>query len=321
MSLPSGAKLGPYEVLAPIGAGGMGEVYRARDTRLDRTVAIKVLSAELSSNPDLRQRFEREARAVSSLNHPNICTLHDIGHQDGVDYLVLEYLEGESLNERLESGPLSLDQALRCAIQVGDALDRAHRSGVVHRDLKPGNVMLTKTGAKLLDFGLAKRAEPAVRGDPESSGLATRSKALTEKGTLLGTIPYMAPEQIEGREADARTDLWALGVILYEMVTGRRAFAASSPASLIGAILKDEPRPMRELMPLAPASLERLVKACLAKDPDERWQSAHDLVAELRWIESGSAAGGEAGTTSASLRSLHRARSWALGALALLAVI
>src|SRR5262245_3129939 len=266
MSLPSGSKLGPYEVLAPLGAGGMGEVYRARDTRLDRTVAIKVLTEHLAHSPDLRQRFEREARAVSSLNHPHICVLHDIGHQDGIDYLVLEYLEGESLHHRLEKGPLPLEQALRYGSEIADALGRAHRSGVVHRDLKPGNVMLTKTGAKLLDFGLARVAKPILGGDADLSDLATQSKPRTGAGTLLGTIPYMAPEQIEGREADARTDIWALGALLYEMVTGKRAFMATSPASLIGPILKDEPRPMRELTPLAPPSLERLVKTCLAKD-------------------------------------------------------
>jgi eukaryotic-like serine/threonine-protein kinase len=283
MSLPSGAKLGPYEVMAPLGAGGMGEVYRARDTRLDRTVAIKVLPEHLAQSPDLQQRFEREARAVSAINHPHICALYDIGHQDGTDYLVLEYLEGESLHDRLAKDPLPLDQALRRATEIADALDKAHRSGVVHRDLKPGNVILTKAGAKLLDFGLAKRAEPVVKGDERLSALATRAP-LTEKGTLVGTIPYMAPEQIEGREADARTDIWAFGALLYEMVTGKRAFVGTSPASLIGAILKDEPPPIRELKPLTPPSLERLVKTCLAKDPDERWQNAHDLVAELRWI-------------------------------------
>jgi eukaryotic-like serine/threonine-protein kinase len=293
MAFSTGARLGPYEVLSSLGAGGMGEVYRARDTRLDRTVAIKVLPEHLARNPDLRQRFEREAKAVSGLNHPHICVLHDIGHQDGTDFLVLEYLEGESLHDRLEKGPLPLDQVLRYATEIADALDKAHRSGVVHRDLKPGNVMLTKSGTKLLDFGLATRTEPIVTGDAELSALATRAKPLTEKGTLLGTIPYMSPEQIEGREVDARTDVWALGCLLYEMVTGKRAFEGASSASLIGAILKDEPRPIRELKPLAPTSLERLVRACLAKDPDERWQSAHDLVTELRWVaEEGSAAPG-----------------------------
>lgn len=287
MPLSLGTRLGPYEVLSPLGAGGMGEVYLAKDTRLDRTVAIKVLPEHLAQNPDLRQRFEREARAVSSLNHPHICVLHDIGHQDGIDYLVLEYVEGESLADRLAKGPLPLDQALRLAIEIADALDKAHRHGVIHRDLKPGNVMLTKAGAKLLDFGLARLEKPILTGDDDLSGLATRDKPLTAKGTLLGTVQYMAPEQVEGREADARTDLWALGALIYEMVTGRRAFEANSPASLIGAILKDEPKPIRELKPLTPPSLERLVKTCLAKDPDERWQNAHDLAAELKWIAEG----------------------------------
>ena len=264
-------------------------MYRAKDTRLDRTVAIKVLPAEVASEPDRRARFEREAKAVSSLNHPHICVLHDIGRQEGIDYLVMEYLEGESLHHRLEKGPLPLDQALRCATEIADALDKAHRSGVIHRDLKPSNVILTKAGAKLLDFGLAKTAKPIVTSDADLSALAT-ARPLTEKGTLLGTLHYMAPEQIEGREADARADIWALGCVLYEMVTGKRAFAGNSHASLIGAVLKDEPRPMRELKPLAPPSFERLVKTCVAKDPDERWQSAHDIVAELRWMaEAGSA--------------------------------
>src|SRR5262245_15846441 len=244
MPLPSGAKLGPYEVLSRLGAGGMGEVYRARDTRLDRTVAIKVLPEHLARDPSLRQRFEREARAVSSLNHAHICVLHDIGRQDGIDYLVLEYLEGESLHDRLAKGPLPLEQALRYATQIADALDKAHRTGVVHRDLKPGNVMLTKSGAKLLDFGLASVAKPVIAGDADLSDLATPWKPLTGAGTLLGTIPYMAPEQIEGHEADSRTDIWALGAILYEMLTGQRAFIATSPASLIGTILKDDPKPI-----------------------------------------------------------------------------
>jgi serine/threonine protein kinase/Tol biopolymer transport system component len=284
MALAPSTRLGPYEVLSSLGAGGMGEVYRAKDTRLERTVAIKVLPEHLASNPDLRQRFEREARTVSGLNHPHICVLHDIGQQDGTDYLVLEYLEGETLADRLRKGPLPLDQALRYGTQIADALDKAHRHGVIHRDLKPGNVMLTKSGAKLLDFGLARKAKPVLSSEDELSGLATQAKPLTGKGTLLGTVQYMAPEQIEGREADARTDLWAFGALLYEMVTGRRAFEGGSGASLIGSILKDEPRPIRELKPLTPPSLERLARTCLAKDPDERWQNAHDLVAELRWI-------------------------------------
>jgi Tol biopolymer transport system component len=317
MSLASGAKLGPYEVLAPLGAGGMGEVYRARDTRLDRTVAIKVLPEHLAASADLRQRFEREARTVSSLNHPHICVLHDIGQQDGVDFLVLEYLDGESLHDRLDKGPLPLEQALRYATEIAEALTMAHRSGVVHRDLKPSNVMLTKAGVKLLDFGLAKRAEPVVKGDAQLSGLDTRARPLTEKGTLLGTIPYMSPEQIEGREADARTDLWGLGCLLYEMATGKPAFAGSSAAGLIGAILKDAPKPIRELKPLTPPSLERLVKACLAKDPDERWQSAHDVADELRWIA------GEASRPSATVAetspsaALARWAPWLLAAAGL----
>jgi eukaryotic-like serine/threonine-protein kinase len=284
VSLSSGTRLGPYEVLGPLGAGGMGEVYRAKDTRLARTVAIKVLPEHLAYDQDLRQRFEREARAVSSLNHPHICVLHDIGNQDGTDYLVLEYLEGESLHDRLEKGPLPLDQVVRYAIEIADALDKAHRHGVIHRDVKPGNVMLTKGGAKLLDFGLARVAKPIVSGDVDVSDLATPPTPLTGAGTLLGTVPFMAPEQIEGREADARTDIWALGALIYEMVTGRRAFVGNSPASLVGAILKDQPPRMRELQPLTPHSLERLVKTCPDKDPDERWQNAHDVAAELRWI-------------------------------------
>jgi serine/threonine protein kinase len=284
VSLAAGARLGAFEILSRLGAGGMGEVYRARDTRLDRIVAIKILPEHLAQHPDLRQRFEREARAVSSLNHSHICALYDIGHQDGTDYLVLEYIEGESLHNRLEKGPLPLEQALRYGSEIADALGGAHRSGIIHRDLKPGNVMLTKAGAKLLDFGLARVARPIVSGNGDLSDAATPSEPLTGAGTLLGTIPYMAPEQIEGGEADPRTDIWALGCLLYEMVTGKRAFMATSPATVIGAILRDDPRPMRELVPLTPPSLERLVEKCLDKDPEERWQSAHDVAAELRWI-------------------------------------
>jgi len=241
MSLTRGAKLGSYEIIAPVGAGGMGEVYKAKDTRLDRTVAIKVLPSHLADNARLRDRFEREARAVSSLNHPHICTLYDIGSQDGVDFLVLEYLEGETLADRLKKGALPFDQALRTGIEVADALDKAHRQGVVHRDLKPGNIMLTKSGAKLLDFGLAKLAG-AEAGSVESA-LPTQQKSLTAEGSILGTLQYMAPEQLEGKEADSRTDLFALGAVVYEMLTGKRAFEGKSQASLIGAILKDDPQP------------------------------------------------------------------------------
>jgi serine/threonine protein kinase len=267
MPLRLGAKLGPYEILAPLGAGGMGEVYRARDARLDRTVAIKVLPDHLAANPDLRQRFEREARAVSSLNHPHICALFDVGQQDGTDYLVMEYLEGETLADRLSRGPMPTDQVLQCGIEIADALDRAHRQGIVHRDLKPGNVMLTKSGAKLLDFGLAK-LQPAATPPAASvlSAMATGHRPLTEAGTILGTFQYMAPEQLEGNEADARTDLFSFGTILYEVATGRRAFTGKSQASLIAAILSADPPPLSALQPLAPPALERLVKVCLAKD-------------------------------------------------------
>jgi eukaryotic-like serine/threonine-protein kinase len=286
MALSPGTRLGPYEILSPCGAGGMGEVYRAKDTRLDRTVAVKILPTHLSENADLRQRFEREARAVSSLNHAHICTLHDIGHQDGVDFLVLEYLEGETLADRLRKGPIPPDQFARTAIEIADALDRAHRQGVIHRDLKPSNIMLTKGGVKLLDFGLAKLSDPHP---PESlsrlSALPTEDKSpLTAEGTIVGTLQYMAPEQLEGREADARTDIFALGTVLYEMATGQRAFKGKSQASLIAAILASEPPPISSLRPMTPPALDRLVRTCLAKDPDDRWQSAGDLARELEWI-------------------------------------
>jgi serine/threonine protein kinase len=265
----------------------MGEVYRARDSRLDRVVAIKVLPARLSADPGLRERFEREARAISSLSHPHICTLFDIGSQDGVDYLVMEYLEGESLAERLERGPLPIDQVLRYGTELAEALGKAHRSGIVHRDLKPGNVILTKGGAKLLDFGLARFAQPSalVSSDPSDATAAmSNRKPLTQEGSILGTFQYMAPEQIEAREADERTDIFALGAVLYEMATGKRAFEAKSKASLIASILDREPPPISTIQPLTPPAFERVVRLCLAKDPDERWQSAHDIAAELKWI-------------------------------------
>jgi serine/threonine protein kinase len=289
----SGTKLGPYEILEPIGAGGMGEVYKAKDTRLDRAVAIKALPSHVASNPDVRQRFEREARAVSSLNHPHICTLHDIGTQDGVDFLVMEYIEGETLADRLARGPLSFEQALRYGIQITDALDKAHRQGVVHRDLKPGNVMLTKSGVKLLDFGLAKLTETdSSKSGGALSALPTEAKPLTEKGAILGTFQYMAPEQLEGKEVDARTDIFAFGAMTYEMLTGRRAFAGKSQASLISAIMKDDPPAISTLQSMSPTALDRVVKKCVAKDPDDRWQSARDLTDELRWITEGSAQAG-----------------------------
>src|SRR5580692_2385863 len=285
MALTSGTKLGPYQIESLLGAGGMGEVYRARDTRLDRTVAIKILTQGLPDTPEVRQRFEREARAVSSLSHPHICVLYDVGNQDGIEYLVMEYLEGETLAARITKGPLATSELLRFASQIADALDKAHRQGIVHRDLKPANVMLTKTGAKLLDFGLAKDEE-ILQGDPGSS--PTMSHPLTVKGTIIGTMQYMSPEQLEGKEADARSDIFSFGAMLYEMATGKKAFEAKSHASLIAAILKEDPRPMRELQPLAPPLLESIVKSCLAKDPDERPQSAHDLKLELDWIRDSS---------------------------------
>jgi eukaryotic-like serine/threonine-protein kinase len=285
MALTSGTKLGPYQIESLLGAGGMGEVYRARDTRLDRTVAIKILTQGLADTPEVRQRFEREARAVSSLSHPHICVLYDVGNQDGIEYLVMEYLEGETLAARIAKGSLTTAELLRYASQIADALDKAHRRGIVHRDLKPANVMLTKTGAKLLDFGLAKDEE-ILQGDPGSS--PTMSRPLTVQGTIVGTMQYMSPEQLEGKPADARSDIFSFGAMLYEMATGRKAFEAKSHASLIAAILKEEPRPMRELQPLTPPALEHIVKACLAKDPDERPQSAHDLKLQLEWIHESS---------------------------------
>ena len=284
MPLEPGVKLGPYEIVSAIGAGGMGEVYKARDTRLDRTVAIKVLPEHVASDPDLKQRFEREAKTISSLNHPHICTLYDIGSQDGIDFLVMEYLEGDTLAHRLAKGALPLDQALTVAIEIADALDKAHRQGITHRDLKPGNIMLTKGGAKLLDFGLAKLRKPGTVGAEGFSAATTASEPLTARGTLLGTLPYMAPEQLEGKEADARTDIFAFGATVYEMATGQRAFAGDSQASLIGAILKDDPPPVSQLQPVTPAALDYIVKTCLAKDPDDRWQSAGDLRRELARI-------------------------------------
>jgi serine/threonine protein kinase len=292
MSLTSGKRLGPYEIQSALGAGGMGEVYRARDTRLDRIVAIKVLPDHLSSNPDLKQRFEREARAISSLNHPRICTLHDVGHQDGIDFLVLECLEGESLAERLRKGPLSLKESLKIGIEVCEALEAAQKAGIVHRDLKPANIMLTKNGAKLMDFGLAKPTATGLgssAGAPLLSAAKTMSEAtplspLTSAGMVIGTIQYMAPEQIEGKEADARSDLFALGAVLYEMATGKRPFEGKSQISVASAILERDPEPLRTLKPLTPVAFEHVVSSCLAKNPDDRVQNAHDVRLDLEWI-------------------------------------
>jgi eukaryotic-like serine/threonine-protein kinase len=283
MALGHGTRLGPYEVVAAIGAGGMGEVYRARDTRLDRTVAIKILPSAVAGDPTFRERFDREARTVAALNHPHICTLHDIGEENGTAFLVMEYLEGETLADRLGKGGLPIEHALRYAVQIAEALDKAHRSGIVHRDLKPGNIMLTKSGgAKLLDFGLAKTAPAGALSS--LSVLPTAHSPVTAQGTILGTLQYMAPEQVEGRETDTRSDIFAFGAIVYEMVTGKRAFDGKSQATVIAAILDREPPAMSSLRPLTPNTLDHIVQRCLAKEPDDRWQTATDLLHELRWL-------------------------------------
>jgi len=315
MPLSAGTRLGPYEIVAPLGAGGMGEVYRARDTRLDRTVAVKVLASHMASSAELRQRLEREARAISSLNHPNICTLYDVGQQDGIDFLVMEYLEGETLAKRLEKGQLPLDQALRFATEMADALDKAHRQGVIHRDLKPGNVMLTRTGTKLLDFGLAKAVSPAL-GDVGAT--VSRTSPLTVQGTIVGTFQYMSPEQLEGKEADARSDIFVFGAVLHEMITGQKAFEGRSHASLISAVMEREPPPISSLQPMAPPALERLIRVCLAKDPEQRWQTAHDLTLQLEGITLGSQAGAPA---QVPVRKSRERLAWIAAAVCLLAAL
>jgi len=294
----------------------MGEVYRATDTRLDRKVALKVLAPHLSSNPDLRQRFEREAKAISSFNHPHICILHDVGTHEGTSFLVMELCEGETLAERIARGPLPPDQALRYAIEIADALDKAHRQGIVHRDLKPQNIMLTKGGAKLLDFGLAKFRPPETVGLDEP----TQQKPLTSAGTILGTFKYMAPEQLEGKEADERTDIFSFGVVLYEMVTGKHAFEGRSRASLIAAILDKEPESISAVAPMTPPAFDRVIRTCLAKDPDERWQTAHDVLLQLKWIAE---LGSEAGVAKPVLaRRKNRERlAWTTAAIALVLLL
>jgi serine/threonine protein kinase/Tol biopolymer transport system component len=298
MTMVAGTRLGPYEILAPLGAGGMGEVYRARDTRLGRDVAVKVLPEQRAASREVRARFEREARTVSSLNHPHICTLYDVGREGDTDYLVMELIEGETLAQRLARGALPQDQVLKLGAEIADALDRAHRAGVIHRDLKPGNVMLTKSGTKLMDFGLAR---PAGMGGPESgSGVTlatlaqspTMGQPLTVAGTIVGTFQYMAPEQLEGHEADARSDIWALGCVLYEMAAARPAFEGKSQASLVGAIMNAQPLPISQLVPMTPPALDGLVRACLVKDAADRIQSAHDVKLQLEWI---AGAGSQAG--------------------------
>ena len=331
MSLAPGTRLGPYEIVAPLGAGGMGEVYRARDSRLGRDVAVKVLPQHLSANADVRARFEREAKTVSSLNHPNICTLFDVGREGETDYLVMELVEGETLSERLHKGPLPMPEVLRIGAQIADALDRAHRANVVHRDLKPGNVMLTKSGAKLMDFGLARAttATGPVSGSGATMAALTQhptvASPLTAEGAIVGTFQYMSPEQLEGREADSRSDLWALGCVLYEMATGRRAFEGRSQASLITAIMGSQPAPLAALAPMSPPALERVVSALLSKDADDRIQTAHDVKLQLGWIsEPGSQLGSASAVaglpvTRAKSRDTASLAGYVIGALGLVA--
>ena len=355
MTLQSGTRLGPYEILELAGAGGMGEVYKARDTRLERTVAIKVLPAHASGIADLKQRFERAAQTIAGLKHPHICVLHDIGSEAGTNFIVMEYLAGQTLADRLARGkarssgataagaskaasgssaardssqtapsagapsavgrPLKIDEALAIAIQMADALDQAHRHGIVHRDLKPANVMLlpgtspsSAPQVKLLDFGLAKLTAPA-----EAMASADTIQAdLTGPGMILGTVRYMAPEQLEGRDVDARSDIFAFGAVLYEMLTGRQAFDGKSQPSIIAAIMNVDPTPVSALVPLTPRALERLVTRCLAKDPDDRWQSAHDVLLQLRWI---AGHGTKAGTPTEAGVPVRRER-WTLAAIA-----
>jgi Tol biopolymer transport system component len=305
VDLAAGQRLGPYEIVAPLGAGGMGEVWRGRDTRLDREVAIKVLPAGLAQDELFRQRFEREAKVISSLSHPHICTLFDVGEAAPLHYLVMEYLEGEPLADRLQKGPLPAHDVLKYGQQIASALDAAHRRGIVHRDLKPGNVVLTRSGAKLLDFGLAKTVAEGGAPIDGHTDVPTEARPLTEHGTVLGTFQYMSPEQLEGQEADARTDIFALGAVLYEMATGRRAFDGKTKTSLIAAIVKEVPRPIAELQPLLPPALQHVVDKCLAKDPDDRWQSALDVASELRWISN---AGSQAGVAAPVPRGRTRRR-------------
>jgi Tol biopolymer transport system component len=330
MGLTAGTKVGPYEIQDKLGEGGMGEVYRARDTRLDRTVAIKILSSHLASNPDLKVRFQREARAISALQHPHICVLHDVGSQDDVDYLVMEFLEGETLAERLRKGALPIDQLVKIGVQIAGALDKAHRAGIVHRDLKPGNIMLTKTGAKLLDFGLAKSAAvaalssspPGSAAPPLSAALTMSSPSphnspLTSAGSVVGTMQYMSPEQLQGKEADARTDIFAFGAVLYEMATGHRAFSGKSQLSVATAILENDPAPVSSVKPGLPPALDAVVASCLAKNPDERFASAHDVGIALKWVGEAAVAPVSPPAVGGQRPPLQKA-AWALAAILLL---
>ena len=316
MALNSGTRLGPYEILTSLGAGGMGEVYRAKDTRLGRDVAIKILPAGISADPVAKQRFEREAKTISGLNHPHICVLHDVGSQDGVDYIVMECVEGETLSNRLEKGPLPLEHVLRYGMEVAGALDKAHRCGVVHRDLKPGNVMLTTTGAKLLDFGLAKPSTATLSGMTITA--ATSLSPVTQAGIVVGTFQYMSPEQIEGKELDARSDIFSLGAVLYEMITGKKAFEGKSQLSVASAILESEPAPISSIKPMAPPALDHVVRKCIAKAVEQRWQSAADLASELKWISESSA---QARADQLTARPPRATWPWAIKALALVTLM
>ena len=324
MAFSPGTRLGPYELIAPVGAGGMGEVYRAKDTRLERTVAVKVLPEHLSSSTEGRQRFEREAKTISQLSHPHICALYDVGNQDGVEYLVMEYLEGETLSDRLAKGALPFDQVLRYGLEIADALDKAHRQGIVHRDLKPGNIMLTKSGVKILDFGLAKAVAPtAARSGVSLTSLPTQQERaeLTAEGTILGTLQYMAPEQLEGGEADGRTDIFAFGAVLYEMASGRKAFSGKSQASLISSIMGTDPAPISTVSPMTPPAFDRVVRTCLAKDPEDRWQTAHDIAVQLKWIQEGASATAAPAPATPTLRRTSVMLPWLVAALAIAGVI
>jgi serine/threonine protein kinase len=319
MILAPGARLGRYEILSLLGRGGMGEVYKARDTRLDRFVAIKVIAGPAAQEPDRLARFEREARTISALEHPNICALYDVGEADGVHFIVIQYLEGQTLADRLVRGPMPVAQVIRHGLEIADALDRAHRAGVIHRDLKPANIMLTRSGAKLLDFGLAKLHETPA---PFGISSLTRLDALnvTSEGAILGTYQYMAPEQVEGRPTDPRTDIFALGAVLYEAVTGTRAFPGPSPASVIGSILKEDPPPLSGSVALVPPVFEQLVHTCLAKDPDDRWQTSADVKRQLSWMASSPRLSSDATGPVAPPSKHDTLRTWLVPALLAIAL-
>lgn len=320
MALSAGTRLGPYEILALLGAGGMGEVYKARDTRIDRTVAIKILSSSIASEPEFRARFEREARVISQFDHPHICALHDVGTHEGMAYLVMPHLEGETLAQRLERGALPLAEAMRYGTELASALARAHTSGVVHRDVKPGNIMLTGSGARLMDFGLAKNAAAATLSGVESTA-PTKPETLTAHGSILGTFQYMAPEQIERADADPRTDIWALGCVLFEMLTGSRPFKGASHAGFIGAILKDEPPSISSSQSAIPPALDHVVQRCLEKNPADRWQDAADIAGELRWIAATPRSAERDGAPTRRLRLWQAACGLLLAAIATLLAV